>query len=146
MGRWPGRCGRSQKSGSDEAGPEGHKGYILTNHHVVADAGEIAVTLKDRRPSDSAVRFPPRPPSPWREAGMCRRGQDRCARRRPPSFRRASPFLDDPKRHLHRLVSEEGALTSCPEESPSASEIANPLSLRDSRVLLSTARARFFFD
>ncbi|MEY9832231.1 Do/DeqQ family serine protease [Sinorhizobium fredii] len=25
------------------------KGYILTNHHVVADAGEIAVTLKDRR-------------------------------------------------------------------------------------------------
>ncbi|THK39151.1 DegQ family serine endoprotease [Ensifer sp. MPMI2T] len=24
-------------------------GYILTNHHVVADAGEIAVTLKDRR-------------------------------------------------------------------------------------------------
>lgn len=25
------------------------KGYILTNHHVVANAGEIAVTLKDRR-------------------------------------------------------------------------------------------------
>ncbi|MCA1441708.1 Do family serine endopeptidase [Ensifer sp. IC4062] len=25
------------------------KGYILTNHHVVADAGEIGVTLKDRR-------------------------------------------------------------------------------------------------
>jgi Do/DeqQ family serine protease len=25
------------------------KGYILTNHHVVADAGEISVTLKDRR-------------------------------------------------------------------------------------------------
>ncbi|NRP74243.1 Periplasmic serine endoprotease DegP [Ensifer psoraleae] len=25
------------------------EGYILTNHHVVADAGEIAVTLKDRR-------------------------------------------------------------------------------------------------
>ncbi|WP_164923830.1 DegQ family serine endoprotease [Sinorhizobium fredii] len=25
------------------------KGYILTNHHVVAAAGEIAVTLKDRR-------------------------------------------------------------------------------------------------
>ncbi|PDT81640.1 Do family serine endopeptidase [Sinorhizobium sp. BJ1] len=25
------------------------KGYILTNHHVVADAGEVAVTLKDRR-------------------------------------------------------------------------------------------------
>ncbi|WVT76542.1 DegQ family serine endoprotease (plasmid) [Sinorhizobium chiapasense] len=25
------------------------KGYILTNHHVIANAGEIAVTLKDRR-------------------------------------------------------------------------------------------------
>ncbi|RCW80037.1 Do family serine endopeptidase [Phyllobacterium bourgognense] len=25
------------------------KGYILTNHHVVAEAGEISVTLKDRR-------------------------------------------------------------------------------------------------
>lgn len=28
---------------------DAEKGYILTNHHVVADAGEIAVTLKDRR-------------------------------------------------------------------------------------------------
>ncbi|MBD9375534.1 Do family serine endopeptidase [Rhizobium sp. ARZ01] len=28
---------------------DANKGYILTNHHVVADAGEIAVTLKDRR-------------------------------------------------------------------------------------------------
>ncbi|MGO4838113.1 trypsin-like peptidase domain-containing protein, partial [Rhizobiaceae sp. 2RAB30] len=25
------------------------KGYVLTNHHVVANAGEIAVTMKDRR-------------------------------------------------------------------------------------------------
>ncbi|TIM33706.1 MAG: DegQ family serine endoprotease, partial [Mesorhizobium sp.] len=28
---------------------DAEKGYILTNHHVVADAGEISVTLKDRR-------------------------------------------------------------------------------------------------
>jgi S1-C subfamily serine protease len=28
---------------------DAENGYILTNHHVVADAGEIAVTLKDRR-------------------------------------------------------------------------------------------------
>lgn len=28
---------------------DAEKGYILTNHHVVANAGEITVTLKDRR-------------------------------------------------------------------------------------------------
>lgn len=43
---------RQQQSAGSGAIVDAEKGYILTNHHVVADAGEISVTLKDRR------RFP----------------------------------------------------------------------------------------
>ncbi|TIO20664.1 trypsin-like peptidase domain-containing protein, partial [Mesorhizobium sp.] len=43
---------RQQQSAGSGVIVDAEKGYILTNHHVVADAGEISVTLKDRR------RFP----------------------------------------------------------------------------------------
>lgn len=40
---------RQQQSAGSGVIVDAEKGYILTNHHVVADAGEISVTLKDRR-------------------------------------------------------------------------------------------------